>query len=217
MAKLYHRPLPKCADFVLPPTNMLSGPKGQLELTHEALTAFEGMENSLADVTLLTNLVPETRLSLMLLPAEIRYSTFDRELFALYLAVKHSRNLHENRDFTVFTDHKPLTFALRSHSDKCNLRVISHLNYISQFTTEIHHTYGTKNEVADMLFRPSLSSFELSYRIDLFAMVAKRQRVGCLDDGSAGGLRFKDILLTNGTGTIFCDVLARFHRPFMPA
>ncbi|BHF73439.1 hypothetical protein SprV_0401652000 [Sparganum proliferum] len=40
MVNFYHRFLPNCADLMLPPTNMFSGPKGPLELTGEALTTF---------------------------------------------------------------------------------------------------------------------------------------------------------------------------------
>ncbi|BHF79053.1 hypothetical protein SprV_0602217000 [Sparganum proliferum] len=195
MVNFYRRFLPNCADLMLPLTNLLSGPKGPLELRGHALTAFERIKTSLADATLLTHSAPEAPLSLMvdastvavgavlqqhinnstrplaffskkLSPAETRYSTFGRELLAIYLAVKHFRHFLEGRDFTIFTDHKPLTFAIRSHSDKYNPRELSHLDYISQFTTDIRHIDGPKNEVADMLSRPSLSSLQLSHGID---------------------------------------------------
>ena len=45
-------------------------------------------------------------------PAETRCSTVGRELLAVYLAVKHFQHLLEGRQFTVYTDHKPLTFAI---------------------------------------------------------------------------------------------------------
>nr|VZI23835.1 unnamed protein product [Spirometra erinaceieuropaei] len=246
MLNFYRRFLPNCADLMLPLTNMLSGPKGPLELTGEALTAFERIKNSLADANLLTHPAPEAQLSLMvdastvtvgaillqhltgstqplafiskkLLPAETRYSTFGRELLAIYLTVKHFRHFLEGRDFTIFTDHKPLTFALRSHSDKYNPREIAHLDYIAQFTTDIRHIDGTKNEVADMLSRPSLSSLQLSHEIDLCAMASDQQRVGCPGDESVSGLLLKDVPLTTGSGTILCDVSTPFHRPFAPA
>ncbi|BHF73749.1 hypothetical protein SprV_0401683200 [Sparganum proliferum] len=245
MVSFYRRFLPNCADLMLPLTNMLSRPKGPLELTGEALTAFERIKNSLADATLLTHPALEAQLSLMvyastvavgavlqqhlagstqplaffskkLLPAETRYSTFSRELLAIYLAVKHFRHFLEGCDFTVFTKHKPLTFALRSHSDKYNPREIARLNYISQFTTDIRHIDGTKNEVADMLSRPSLSSLQLSHGIDLCAMAAEQQRVGCPGDESVSGLLLKDVPLTTGSGTTLCDVSTPFHRPLVP-
>ncbi|BHF65886.1 hypothetical protein SprV_0200890000 [Sparganum proliferum] len=151
------------------------------------------------------------------LPAKTRYSTFGRELLGIYLAVKHFRHFLEGQDFTVFTDHKPMTFALRPHSDKYNPREIAHLDYISQFTTHIRHIDGTKNKVADMLSRPSPSPLLLSHGIDLCAMAAEQQRVGCPGDESVSGFQLKDVPLTTSSGTILCDVSTPFHRPFVPA
>ncbi|BHF73868.1 hypothetical protein SprV_0401695200 [Sparganum proliferum] len=65
MVSFYRRFLPNCADLMLPLTNMLSGPKGALELTGEALTAFERIKNFLSDATLLTHPAPDAQLSLM--------------------------------------------------------------------------------------------------------------------------------------------------------
>nr|VZI48510.1 unnamed protein product [Spirometra erinaceieuropaei] len=223
MVNFYRRFLPNCADLMLPLTNLLSGPKGPLELRGHALTAFERIKTSLADATLLTHPAPEAPLSLMidastvavgavlqqhindstrplaffskkLSPAETRYSTFGRGLLAIYPAVKHCRHFLEGRDFTIFTDHKPLTFAFRSHSDKYNTRQISHLDYISQFATDIRHNDGPKNAVADMLSRPSLSAFHLSHGIDLGAMAAEQRRAGCPGDESVDSLQLKTAL-----------------------
>ncbi|BHF84055.1 hypothetical protein SprV_0902720500 [Sparganum proliferum] len=238
MVNFYRQFIPNCTDPMLPLTSMLSGPKGPLELT-----AFETINNALADATLVTHRAPEAQLSLTvdastlavgailqqhlsgstrplasfsnkLLPAETCYSTFGRELLAIYLAVKH---FLDYQDFVVFTDHKPLTFALRSHSDKYNPREIAHLDYISQFTTDICHIDGTKNEVADMLSRPSLSSLTVSHGIDIDALAAEQQRVGCPGDESVSGLQLKDVPLTTGTGTVLCDVSTLFHRSFVSA
>lgn len=45
---------------------------------------------------------------------EQRYSAFGRELLAAYFIIKHFRFFLEGRLFVIFTDHKPLTIALRS-------------------------------------------------------------------------------------------------------
>ena len=50
--------------------------------------------------------------------AEQKYSAFDRELLAIYLSIKHFRHFLEGGSFTVFTDHKQLTFALGSSTDR---------------------------------------------------------------------------------------------------
>ncbi|BHF68484.1 hypothetical protein SprV_0301151900 [Sparganum proliferum] len=220
-------------------------PKGPLELTGEALTAFERIKNSLADATLLTHPAPEAQLSLMvdastvavgavlqqhlagstqplaffskkLLPAETRYSTFGRELLAIYLAVKHFRHFLEGQEFTIFTDHKPLTFSIHSRSDKLSPREIRHLDYISQFTSDIRHIDGSRNEVADELSRPSIAHLQLSPGIDLAEMAAEQRRVGSPCDEDASGLQLQELPLKTGNGTILCDVSTPSHRPFVP-
>ena len=77
---------------------------------------------------------PIAYFSRKLRPPETRYSTFDRELLAVYLAIKHFCHFVEGREFYVLTDHKPLTFALSTNSDKYTPRQVRHLDYISQFT-----------------------------------------------------------------------------------
>ena len=85
-------------------------------------------------------------------PTEIRYSTFDRELLAIYLPIKHFIYFLEARDFTVFTDHKPLLNALTSKAEK-SPRQARQLDFIAQFTSDIKHIKGKCNVVADALSR----------------------------------------------------------------
>nr|VZI22741.1 unnamed protein product [Spirometra erinaceieuropaei] len=245
MVNFYRRFLPNCADTILPLTNLLSGSKRTFELTSAALTSFEQVKALLADATLLTHFHADAPISLMVdasnfavgavlqqsLPdstvplaffskklskADTRYSTFGRELLAAYLAVRHFRHLLEGREFTIFTDHKPLTFAINSHSDKLRPREIRHLDYISQFTSDIRHIDGSRNEVADALSRPSIAHLQLSPGIDLVEMAAEQRRVGPPCDEDVSGLQLQDLPLTTGNGTILCDVSTPSHRPFVP-
>ena len=64
-------------------------------------------------------------------PAETRYSTFDRELLAVYLAIRHFHHLLEGRHFHVLTDHKPLMYALNTRSDRHSPWQARQLDYIS--------------------------------------------------------------------------------------
>ncbi|BHF58929.1 hypothetical protein SprV_0100188400 [Sparganum proliferum] len=168
MVNFYRRPLPNCADLMLPLTNMLSNIKALLELTGDPLTAFEGIKASLTDATSLRHPALEAQLSL----------TAD----ALIVA---------NRG------------CFRSNSDKYNARKIAHLDLISQFPADILHIDGTKNEVADMLYRPSHSALRLSHATDLDTMEAEQQRLGCPDDEFVRGLQLTEVSLTIGIGTIF--------------
>ncbi|BHF85239.1 hypothetical protein SprV_1002840200 [Sparganum proliferum] len=245
IVNFYRRFLPNCADTILPLTSLLSGCKRTFELTPAALTSFEQVKALLADATLLTHYHADAPISLMVdasnvavgavlqqsLPdstvplaffskklskAETRYSTFGREHLAAYLAVRHFRHLLEGREFTIFTDHKPLTFAIHSRSDKLSPREIRHLDYISQFTSDIRHIDMSRNEVADALSRPSIAHLQLSPGIDLAEMAAEQRRVGSPGDEDVSGLQLQELPLTTGNGTILCDVSTPSHRPFVP-
>jgi RNase H-like domain found in reverse transcriptase len=84
--------------------------------------------------------------------AQMKYSAFDRELLAAYLAVRHFRFLLEGRDFTLFTDHKPLTFAFRKTAEPGTVRQQRQLSFLSEFTADIQHMAGRENVVV-MPFR----------------------------------------------------------------
>ncbi len=70
-------------------------------------------------------------------------------------SLKHFQYYVEGRNFTIFTDHKPLVGAMTKASPlplACQQR---HLAYISAFTTDLQHMSGKDNTVADCLSRPS--------------------------------------------------------------
>jgi len=86
-------------------------------------------------------------------PAQQKNSAYDRELLAIYEAMRYFRHMLEAWHFTILTDHKPLTFAFHQMRDKCSPRQYNHLDFVSQFTTDIRHISGQDNVVADALFR----------------------------------------------------------------
>jgi hypothetical protein len=86
--------------------------------------------------------------------AEVKYSTFDRELLAAFSTIRHFRFLLEGRQFQLLTDHKPLVAAMTRVSPPQSARQQRHLAYISEFTTDLRHTPGAENVVADALSRP---------------------------------------------------------------
>ncbi|KAJ8409956.1 hypothetical protein AAFF_G00209970 [Aldrovandia affinis] len=86
-------------------------------------------------------------------PSERKYSTFDRELLGLWLAIRHFRFLLEGREFTAYVDHKPLTFAMSKAAEPWSARQQRQFSFISEFTTDIQHVAGKSNLVADCLSR----------------------------------------------------------------
>jgi RNase H-like domain found in reverse transcriptase len=81
--------------------------------------------------------------------AQHKYSAFDRELLACYLAVRHLRWMLEGRKFCIYSDHKPLTFAQHRASDAWSARQQRYLSYVAEYTSDIRHVPGRQNCVAD--------------------------------------------------------------------
>ncbi|KAL1446239.1 hypothetical protein WDU94_012386 [Cyamophila willieti] len=84
-------------------------------------------------------------------PAEQKYSTYDRELLAIFATVQKFSYLLEGRKFTIYTDHRPLTYAFTKVKDNNSPRQIRHLTFISQFSTDIQYIRGESNSPADAL------------------------------------------------------------------
>jgi cleavage and polyadenylation specificity factor subunit 1 len=91
--------------------------------------------------------------SLKLNPVQQKYSAYYRELLAIYEGIKHFRHMLEAHPFTIFTDHKPITYAFQQKRDKCSPRQFNHLDFVTQFTTNIRHISGQDNVVADAVSR----------------------------------------------------------------
>ena len=59
----------------------------------------------------------------------------------------------EGREFLIYTNQKLLTDAFKQKPDKCSPRQLRHLDFISQFSTDIRYVKGKQNIVADALSR----------------------------------------------------------------
>ncbi|BHF67350.1 hypothetical protein SprV_0301037600 [Sparganum proliferum] len=160
-------------------------------------------------------LQPLAFFSQKLQPAQTRYSTFSRELFAIYLAIRHFRHLLEGRDFSVHTDYKPLTYALKAKPDRYSPRDVRHLDYISQFTADIRHVRGSDNVIADALSRPDIntltSDFDLAKLADL-----QTADESIADLRTSTTLQLRDAPLPASPGTILCDWSTGTPRPVVP-
>ena len=150
--------------------------------------------------------------------AETRYGTFGRELLAIYLAIKHFSHLLVGRHFCVYTDHKPLVHAFNAKPDRYSPREIRHLDFISQYTTDLRHISGKDNTAADALSRADIHALHIdaSSVID-FEAIAEAQKSDLeLDSLRHSSLHLDAIPLPSSPGTILCDTTKGNPRPYVP-
>ena len=67
-------------------------------------------------------------------------------------------------------------FALQSHSDRYTPRQLRHLDFISQFISDIRHVSGTENCVADALSRIKTNALHQLPPIIDFKAIAEAQQ-----------------------------------------
>ena len=147
---------------------------------------------------------------------EQKYSTYDRELLGIYLAVRHFRYLVEGRNFTVYTVHKPLVNAMHKASEPWTARQQRQLAFISEYTTNIAHVSGKLNVVADCLSRSSINKVSLG--IDFVAMA--RAQIDSEEIQSyrtaITGLKLADMPVSNLGPVLLCDISTGTPRPIVP-
>jgi len=68
-------------------------------------------------------------------------------------AIRNFRCLLEGPVFTLYTDHKPLTYLLGKQADAYSARQQRHLAYVAEYTSDIRQVPGEENVVADALSR----------------------------------------------------------------
>lgn len=146
-------------------------------------------------------------------PTQCKYSPYDRELLAIYEAIKYFRHMVEARVFTIYTDHKPICFAFQSRKDTCSPRQFRHLDFISQFTTDIRHISGKDNVVADPLSRIE----EITQPIDLNKLASSQITDTELEQllHSDTSLRLKKVKLPGTHAELYCDESTTTPRPYV--
>ncbi|GFT17702.1 transposon Tf2-6 polyprotein [Trichonephila clavipes] len=222
LLNFYRRFLPKAAEQQYLLSEFLKGSKGKkdskpLNWSSEAITAFQRCKQALADAALLAHPSPSAPLALHVDASDyaIGVPTTVNSL-AIYSAIRHFRYMLEARDFTVFTDHKPLTYAFRQKSDKCSPRQIRQLDFISQFTTNIVHIPGSDNIAADVLSRVSAITFPSQIDYDCIAETQQTDQELHTLIASGTSLELKKVTFPNSSTEIMCDLSTGTARPYIP-
>ncbi|GFY00630.1 transposon Tf2-9 polyprotein [Trichonephila clavipes] len=221
--------------------------RDSIQWTEEAEQAFNDAKNALADATLLRHPIPGAKLSLWtdasdkavggslmqlcqnnwepvaflsvkLSKSQQKWSTYDRELLAIYISVKRFRHMLEGRDFIIYTDQKPLMYAFMQNPDKCSPRQWRHLDFISQFSTDVRHINGTHNAVADALSRIEVNQISNSF-LD-FEALSKAQlednELQSFQNDEKSSLVFKRVPSSVSATELICDTSTGSPRPFVP-
>lgn len=228
--------------------NCKKNDKTSIQWTPEAEKAFDKCRQSIIDATTLTHPVPNAPLCLLtdasdkslggvlqqkvnniwkplaffsksMSETQRRYSVYDRELLAMYTAVRHMRRLIEGNDITIYTDHKPLSYALTKPPTSGDTpRRERQLHYVSQFCSNIKYIDGSKNQAADALSRiDKIEEIQLSSSID-FEKLAEDQDT---DEDlkmmrENHNLRFDNVIFSGVSKTIVCESSTGKIRPYLP-
>jgi hypothetical protein len=86
--------------------------------------------------------------------AKKKYSTYDKEFYAVIQALKKWRHYLIPKEFVLYSDNQALQFITRQ--EKLNQKHAKWVEFMQNFTFVIKHIVGTANKVADALSRRSL-------------------------------------------------------------
>jgi cleavage and polyadenylation specificity factor subunit 1 len=239
----YHRFIPNLACIIKPLYDSLSGSPKSLDWGQKQEDAFQASKSALGSATCLHHPIPGAPIvvttdasatgvgavleqiingehqplaffSKKLRSNERKYSTFDRELLAVYLALRHFRHALEGISFKVRTDHKPLVNSLTKSKDLFSLRQQRQLSDISEFSCTLEHISGNKNPAADALSRAAIDEVQLG--IDFYELAAEQhadpETESC--QTTLTSLQWQDIPLDYNS-TILCDVSTGTSRSEM--
>lgn len=251
LINFYGRFVPKAAARLAPLYDIIGSKTKDFAWTDACTTAFEGAKSALAEAATLAYPLPNLPITITtdasdaavgacleqtinnvvrpiaffsrkLRPNERKYSTFDRELLAIFLALRHFRHfVGGNNPVTLRTDHKPIVQAFCKTSDAWTARQQRHLSAIAETGCAIEHLPGTSNPVADALSRVEIDSVcnevqSVVLGID-YASMAEAQAA---DPETASyrtsitSLMWQDVKF--GDFSLLCDVSTGRPRPLVP-
>ena len=151
-------------------------------------------------------------------PAQTKYSTYDRELLAVYSAIQYFRHMLEARVFTIYVDHKPLIYAFQAKQEKGSPRRLRQLDFISQFSTDIQYLPGKGNTVADTLSRISEIEFLSIEDVKVWEKLqAEDEELKAILSGDkvCEG-RLTQVQMPDAKTKLYCEVSGDVNRFYVP-
>lgn len=122
--------------------------------------------------------------------------------------------------FTLFKYHKSFIYAFQQHTDKCSLRQTRQLDFISQFTTNIHHIKGSENVTADTLSQIAATTMPNSINYEEISKVQvlnEPKLRNLINNPQSLQLKKKKVTLSGQINQIHCDFLkgTALHTSFI--
>ena len=150
---------------------------------------------------------------------EKQYSTFDRELLAIFAAVKRWKEFIHGHSITVFTDHRPLVGAFHNTKPRFSDRQQRQFSVIAEYVSDLIYVAGSDNVVADALSRlpdtstpdpvvAVLQEPDPVFPIDLPGIAASQEKA----DFDRQSLKVFPI----GSRQLYCETSQPTPRPFVP-
>lgn len=254
MMNYYHRFIPRLAEILSPLHELANRKKSEFSWEPAHQNAFDKSKSMLSSAVTLAfprqdipiqvvadasstaigavlqqefdnKVVPLAFHSKMLSIAQKKWSAGDRELFALVSAVRRFRHLLEGRaDVQLVTDHKPLTYAFTSKTER-SARVTRQLAFLSEYSTDIRHVSGAANAVSDCLSRPhdadeppvstclNIAQQEIN-ATDLAKRQSEDPEVAALCTNPS--LTIRKLQVAGTEHPLIVDVSTGSHRPLLP-
>ena len=248
MINYYRRCIPATSKLIIPLLQMIEGKSrnDRLSWTEEKLLAFEAIKDALSKAITIFHPVQNAPLRLVTDASDTavgatleqivkgriqpiglfskklntKYkSAYDRELEAIYLAIKHFSHQLEGCHFKILTDHKPITFAFNKRPESASPQQKRMLNYISQFSTDIEFISGSENTVADTLSRLEeittiTCNHELLVKISEAQLSDEEIKNFPSDSNLANSL--KELPVPGFNKKMICDTTTSRPRSFVP-
>jgi len=121
---------------------------------------------------------PVTFFSEKLNEAKLKYSTYDKEFYAVVQALRYWRHYLLPQEFVLYSDHEALRFL--NSQKKLNPRHAKWVEFIQAYTFILKHQAGIENKVIDALSRRALLLNNISTEVIRFDRL-KDEYTTCLD------------------------------------
>ena len=176
----YYRDMWKGRSGILTPLSSMTSKEAKWNWTSECQEAFDKIKKLVSRETLLSypdfnktfeihtdaskvqlgavisqNNKPIAFYSRKLNPAQVNYTTTERELLSIVETLKEFRNILLGQQIKVYTDHQNLTYKTFNTERVMRWRLI-----LEEFSPELVYIKGSKNVVADALSRLELEEVE---------------------------------------------------------